>query len=216
LPYVFSAEAFRDVPPPAEAGAGYVLVAGNLEYFKGFDLLMRGYDRYRERGGRLSLVFAGSAGRLDPDPHAQAMMRMSPVNEVLMRWGADSVRFLGRVSQGELAGWRAAANGVIVNSRFDAFTLVAGETALSGCPLLLSDRTGWRTQAAMCPGSCMFDPYDAHAVAAALDEAEDPRKRSTLMALSRQLAAMISGEALILKTVQFYSEAASGGKAASR
>lgn len=215
LPYVFSLEAFRDVPEPAESGAGYALVAGNLEYFKGFDLLMRGYDRYRENGGLLSLVFAGSAGSRDPDPHARVMVQMPPVQEALKRWGPESVRFLGRVSQRELTGWRAAANGVIVSSRFDAFTLVAGETAMSGCPLLLSDRTGWRTLAAMSPGACVFDPYDARAVARALGEAEDPRNRPGLVEASRQLGARVSGEDLERKTLRFYMEAASAGGADS-
>jgi glycosyltransferase involved in cell wall biosynthesis len=194
LPYVFSREAFRDLPRAAEKGAGYVLVAGNLEYFKGFDLLMKGYDRYRHAGGSLSIVFAGSAGETDPDPHARAMLDKRDVKDVINRWGNESIRFLGRIPWRKLAEIRAASNAVIVCSRFDAFTLVAGEAAMSGCPLLLSDRTGWHLQASMSPGMCQFDPYDSEAVAEALREAEDEGKRTSLIEATEKLASRISGE----------------------
>ena len=47
--------------PEAE---GYVLMAGNLEHFKGFDLLAAAIDLHRQRGGRMKYISLAVSGRL--------------------------------------------------------------------------------------------------------------------------------------------------------
>jgi glycosyltransferase involved in cell wall biosynthesis len=190
---------------------GSFLVAGNLEYFKGFDLILSGYGRYRDRGGSGVLKVAGTSGWDDPNPQVRSLLTSGIAHEVIGRHGRDSVRFLGRVNKQALAVERARAIATVVGSRFEAFTMVAGEAFLCGSPVILSDRTGWRMPAALCSGARLIDPYDPNDIAAAFAELEDPTVRDEYRAGADRMASYLQSDALGERTANFYREAITAG-----
>lgn len=190
-----------------EHGTGF-LVAGNLEYFKGFDLIAAGFLRYRERGGQGRLKIAGTTGWDDPNPPVQNLLGSEAARALFAQQGRGCVEFLGRLDKADLAGERARSTALLVGSRFEAFTMVAGEAFLSGCPVILSDRTGWRYPAALHQGARLFDPYDPGDLAAAMLEMENPEHRAHYRQGADRMAAFLTSDALAEKTAAFYRRAA--------
>jgi glycosyltransferase involved in cell wall biosynthesis len=92
-----------------------------------------------------------------------------------------------------------------VGSRFEAFTMVAGEAFLSETPLILSTRTGWRALAAHYRAARLNDPYDADDMAQAFFEMENPALRESLVAGGRDLASFLTGEKLSNATKDWYN-----------
>jgi len=180
------------------------LVAGNLEVVKGFDLIAKGFLRYRQKGGKARLVVAGTTGWDDPNPRLQAMLRRREVAALFQQEGRDIVRFLGRVSKEELARLRARAVALVIGSRYDAFTMVAGEAFLFGCPVILSNRTGWRSLAERFQAARLVDPYDADDFARAFQEMEQPEIRDRYRQGGDRLADWLTGPELARATAEWY------------
>lgn len=184
---------------------GVFLVIGNVEYFKGLDLIASGFDHYLKGGGTGTLQVAGCGG-LQELRNSSATIIKSTVEKVIAAHGPGKIQFLGKCSKDKLAQLRAQATAVICGSRFEAFTLVAGEAFLSGAPLILSNRTGWRALAERFHAARLINPYDAGDVGAAMREMENPEIRQNYRCGGDALAAYLQSAELAEKTAQFYRQ----------
>jgi glycosyltransferase involved in cell wall biosynthesis len=204
LPHFFCREA-EDFSLPNLVREPLFLYVGNIEYFKGFDLVVEGYRRYRRRGGGAVLAVAGSDGWKDNDNQTRLMLKSEPVRRLVQEEGEKSLVFLGRLTKQQVAERRSRCLACIVGSRFEAFTMVAGEAFLSETPLILSTRTGWRALAAHYRAARLNDPYDADDMAQAFFEMENPALRESLVAGGRDLASFLTGEKLSNATKDWYN-----------
>jgi glycogen synthase len=113
------------------AGRPALLAAGRFVAEKGFQDAIAALPAVRERHPGAALAIAGR-GRLE-----------GALRDVAARAGvADHVRFLGHLSQGELAAWYPAADLVVIPSRYEPFGLVALEAMAAGRPVLGADVGG--------------------------------------------------------------------------
>lgn len=181
----------------------FFLVVGNFEYLKGFDLILKAFQKYRESGGRYDLVFAGNEGWRDKlfvsewgDSEDIANFRESAA--------VGHVRFLGTISKDKLADIRSRSVAVIVGSRYETFTMVAGECYLNNTPLILSDRTGWARLALKHNSAMVISPYDTKSFSQAMAMFEDEDLIKKLMPGIERTAQYISGDELKKDTINFY------------
>jgi glycosyltransferase involved in cell wall biosynthesis len=182
----------------------FFLVVGNVEFLKGFDLIAAGLSCYRCRGGKGMLKVAGTTGPTDPNPQVQDMLNTPAVRKLMRSTENQPVEFLGKLSKDRLAEMRARCAAVVIGSRFESFSMVAGEALMSHCPVILSDRSGLRGLAERFHGARLFSPYDPEDLAEAMFEVEDPARRAALQEGGDRIAAYLSSEELIGKTVSFY------------
>lgn len=126
---------FRPLPKgPARRQLGLdpeaplVLYVGRFESAKGLDLLLRALARFG-RGRRLRLLVVGGDGA--DAPEAQAVKR-----EARELGLGDRVLFAGRIDQRRLPAYYAAADFLVVPSRYESFGLVALEALACGRPVL--------------------------------------------------------------------------------
>jgi glycosyltransferase involved in cell wall biosynthesis len=125
---------------PAGAGGGDLAVAswperladevtlvtvGRLEHYKRVDRAIGALSKLPERY-RLTIVGDG--------PEHEALERKANKSGV-----EDRVRFRGRVSAEELAGWYAAADAYLALSEDESFGMTLLEAASAGAPVLASD-----------------------------------------------------------------------------
>lgn len=204
LPHAFCREA-ESFSTATAVPATFFLVVGNMEYCKGFDLIAAGYGRYRKAGGKARLAVAGTAGWEDLNTQTQQMLRMESVRQLVREQGRECLHFLGQLEKEELSKWRDQCLACVIGSRFESFTMVAGEAFLSGTPLILSSRTGWRTLAARYDAARLCDPYDPEDLARAFFEMEDPALRARYVAGGHALAGYLTGETLLKATVEWYT-----------
>lgn len=189
----------------------YFLMIGNLEYLKGFDLLVKAFIAYRKQGGECRLKIAGNTGWASEDYRAH--FQNSNLRGMLDRAGlTDDVQFLGTLPKPRLAQYREGAQAVIIASRFEAFTMVAGECFLNGTPLMISNRTGWNRLVERFRGAKLFSPDDCDEFAAAMSEMENEEYKRQLVSGGLQIAEYISGDELAEQTLKFYRKVYENGK----
>ncbi len=182
----------------------YFLFIGNVEFLKGFDLIIQGFIQYREQGGKSRLMVAGTAGFIDPNPQVQHILRMPEIARFLDEVINSQVIFLGKLDKSRLAEIRSRAKAIIVGSRFEAFTMVVGEATLSNCPIILSDRTGWRGLTERFHASRMVNPYDSSDLAQAMFDLDDPKIRCSYQEGANRLAEYLTSEKLYSRTENYY------------
>nr|WP_240897464.1 glycosyltransferase family 4 protein [Kineococcus vitellinus] len=166
-------QAFGTPRPPADRSGGLRFLGRVEDAQKGIGMLLEAYARV---AGSLpqDLLIAGEG----PD-----RARMERLAEHLGL--AHRVRFVGHVPLGDRFAWLAAADAVVMPSRYETFGMVAAEAMAVGTPVvafdipclrgLVSDRTGRRVPA-----------FDVAALAAAIGElAGDPALRARLGAAGR-------------------------------
>ncbi|MGH0038045.1 MAG: glycosyltransferase family 4 protein [Myxococcota bacterium] len=98
----------------------------------------------------------------------------------------DRVVFLG--ARADMERVYAAADGLLLPTRYDAFGLVCLEAAAAGRPVVTSTRAGAAEVLEGC-GEVVDDPEDASAFALALDRLADPEERRTCGEAGRKAAA---------------------------
>lgn len=180
------------------------LVVGNIEYVKGLDLLLHGFEKYRRAGGRGKLWIAGCGG-LHEERGEAAVGAIKPIlKAIVTEYGAESIKFMGTLSKDQLSQKRLAVSAVVHCSRFEAFTMVAGEAFLSGCPLILSERTGWRHLVERYRAARLVNPYDSMDIASALKELENEARRVQYVDGGNSLADYLTSDDLATKTANFY------------
>lgn len=143
---IAAASPWPDEPPT-------LLVAGRLEPYKRVDRVIETFGRLTSTGQLVVVGDGPDRGRLE-------------------RLAGTNVRFLGRVSEDDLARWLRTARGVVSLSAHEAFGLVAAEGVAAGTRAVLSDIPAHREVAAMLgPAASVIDADDAGAVTIALDTA---------------------------------------------
>ncbi len=132
LPFAYTVEAFD--PPPLEprSDAHYRIVfVGSLIVRKGVDLLAEAFGQLARDDVRLSFV---GDGPLRP-----------AVEAIIARHGRTrQVEFTGNVSNAEARSRIAAADLLVLPSRFDGWGAVVNEALMLGTPVVCSDRCGAR------------------------------------------------------------------------
>ena len=112
---------------------------------------------------------------------------IAPWQRLAARLGvAERVRFVG--ARNDLERFYAAADGLLLPTRYDAFGLVCLEAAAAGIPIVTSRAAGAAELLAEA-GAIVEDPEDAAGFAAQLDRLSDPSLRARLGASGRSLAA---------------------------
>jgi glycosyltransferase involved in cell wall biosynthesis len=193
------------------ADTPYYLVASNMEYFKGLDLILHAFIRYKRQGGKAALVFAGTRGWSDPYPTARYVLSRPDVQKLIPEAKSAGVSFAGSINKEELSQLRRGALATVVGSRFEAFTMVAGEAFLSGCPVILSSRTGWRDLAERYAAALIVDPIDIVSFAGAMLQMERPEVRERICTGGERLAEYLTSSELWEKTAAWYQRVAGRG-----
>ncbi|MDO4851692.1 MAG: glycosyltransferase [Actinomycetota bacterium] len=179
------------------AGERLVLFAGKLTHFKGVDVLLDAVARYEAMlPGEVLTVIAGDGERRD---ELEGQMR---------RLGLGSVRFIGNVSQAELARLYNVADVDVVPSRNEPFGLVAVEAMACGTPVVASNIGGLPNFVNAAVGALAIpeDPDDlARCIVETLHRAEaDGAWRDEIAAYA---SGNYSQSAIIAELVSLYEEA---------
>lgn len=153
-------------------------------------------------GSRTVWLFAGSGfRRKGADLALAALSRSRDTESVLWiagrddpaRWSAHAerlglgrrVRFLG--PRADLEALLAAADGLLLPTRYDAFANVCLEAAAAGLPVITTAANG-AAEIARRAGIVVDDPEDVTALAAALSRLAEPAARAALGKAARALA----------------------------
>jgi glycogen synthase len=156
-------------------GDGPLLVnLGRLEYEKGVQDLLAALPRIRERYAGTRLVVVGTG--------TQAAM----LEEAARGYGVDgAVTFAGHVPDDDLAPTLAAADAVVLPSRYEPFGIVALEVAAVGAPLVAA-RTGGLAEVVGDDAGLSFPPGDVDALAdAVVRTLDDPTATARRVARAR-------------------------------
>ncbi len=179
--------AFRD----AEGGRDQVvwLLVGHGFARKGVDTAIRALAQSEEKETLLWV-----AGRSDPGPFRKL------ANELGLN---DRIRFLG--SDHDTALLYAAADGLLLPTRYDAFANVCLEAAATGIPVITSGANGaaeWLGAA----GLCVEDPEDVGGFAAALVELSHPERRNEVGKAGRRKAEAQTWASAATELVHLYEK----------
>ncbi|WP_309113878.1 glycosyltransferase family 4 protein [Saccharothrix sp.] len=138
-------------------GAPLLLFFGRLEWEKGVQDLIAALPRIRRahRGARLVVAGEGT--------HGQWLVEQARKHKV-----RRAVDFVGHLSDRELAGVLAAADAVVLPSRYEPFGIVALEAAAAGTPLVASTAGGLGEVVLDGVTGLSFAPGDVEALARAV------------------------------------------------
>jgi glycogen synthase len=151
-------------------------------------------------------TLARAAGRL-PWPVYVAGDGTSPDGSTVGGAVLDTVRSLGRLSDGAMADWLGRAAIFALPARYEPFGLSALEAALAGCALVLGDtpslREVWGDAATFVP------PNDADALAAAITAlAASPARRGEMAGRARGRALAYTSERMAAGYLAAYARVA--------
>jgi len=122
--------------PPAEVHwpdrRPYFLMLGALHPRKNPEMALEAFGRYRERGGKADLVFAGKPFRF----YASKFEHLLESHR-----HRSSIRVLGWVGEADKRGWLKGARALLFPSWFEGFGLPILEAFAMGTPVVASDRT---------------------------------------------------------------------------
>ena len=175
----------------SELGAGsrtVWLFAGSGFPRKGLDVALGALAATRDRDAQLWVT-----GRDDPARWQGLAARLGL---------QDRVRFLGARSDLELL--YAAADGLLLPTRYDAFANVCLEAAAAGLPIVTSGANG-AAEIACDAGIVVDDPEDVAGFAHALERLAEPAARSTLGKAARAIAEHHGWEAHVLALRALYA-----------
>jgi glycosyltransferase involved in cell wall biosynthesis len=179
VPLAVETEVFRADGPAAEGE--YVLAVGTLEPRKN---LARLAQATRRLGAELRVVGATGWGGVEV--------------------GGEGVRWLGRVSDDELARLYRGAAVVAYPSLYEGFGFPVLEAMACGAPVVTS--RGGATEEVAGSAAVLVDPLDPAAIAAGIDEARG--RREELRASGLERARAFSWEETARRTVEAYRQAA--------
>jgi len=136
-----------------------VLFVGRLDRQKGVDIR---FDAMRRLDGMAFALVVGASVVADDGPTAL------PPN----------VRIVGWLRRDEIAAYYAAAEVVLISSRWEAFSLVAVEAMRAGCAVIASAVGGLRDVVADGVTGVLVAPESAGALAAAVEGLSDAELRA--------------------------------------
>jgi glycosyltransferase involved in cell wall biosynthesis len=188
-----------------------VLVAGDTAVPGGGSAPWRGQGGPDDGSAPRAAEEAGSAWRrAEAEPeHRRSGGREPSGGEARLPPGKMAARFLGRLSQEELARWLSRASIFAHPARYEPFGLAVLEAALSGCALVLGDlgslRENWDGAAEFVP------PWDEDALADAISRlAANESRRSVLAARARARGLEFTPARMAAGYLERYRELAAG------
>jgi glycosyltransferase involved in cell wall biosynthesis len=145
-------ELFTPGAEPAAHGESFLFVfCGAFTYPKGFDLLLRAFDRVRHEEPDAWLRVVG--------PHGDAAGLLDG------RSGEERISVSGPVDQIELAAELRRADCLVLPSRFDSYGMVVAEALACGLPVLVSEMVGAKELVAPGENGWIVPAGDAAALA---------------------------------------------------
>ncbi len=128
---------------------------------------------------------------------------------------SGSLRYLGRLSSAEVAGWFARASIYALPARYEPFGLSVLEAALAGCALVLGDIPSLRE---IWSDAALFVQPDAPdaLLAALLELTHSPAMLADLGARARRLAANYTPEQMALGYLRVYADLSASARLAHR
>src|SRR5438067_4028884 len=198
---------FSNVPKEEEVHAfrkkqglmdGFLLYLGTLEPRKNITTLIEAYAQSRKTYAiREKLVLAGGKGWLY-DEIFERVQQLDLETEVI---------FPGFVSDAEQRLWYAAASAFVYPSLYEGFGIPVAEALASGIPVVTSNVSSLPEAGAGI--ALTVDPYDADAMAAALQQAlSDEALRRRCRELAPSIAQQFSGKTMVEQTISVFEQAA--------
>jgi glycogen(starch) synthase len=151
----------------------FVLGLGRVVEKKGFDLLLDAFKRIAPRYPDLGLVIGGSGPARDDLARAAAAAGLS-----------NRVALPGTLSRAHVAWAMGAAAVFVLPSRIEPFGIVVVEALRAGCPTIVSTRGGATEIVRDGVDGLLVDPYDAAALAGAIERLLSDATLATRLRLS--------------------------------
>jgi glycogen(starch) synthase len=186
----------------APTGGPLLLYFGRLEYEKGVHDLVAALPRIRRAHPGTRLLVAGTGTAAD------LLVDTARTHRVLR-----TVGFLGHLPDDELAALLAAADAVVLPSRYEPFGIVALEAAAAGAPLVASTAGGLGEVVVDGETGVSFPPGDVPALAAAVGRVlADPRAAARRARTARaRLGVDFDWAHIAAATAEVYAAARPGG-----
>jgi glycosyltransferase involved in cell wall biosynthesis len=143
----------------------FLLYTGGSEYRKNVERLAQAFASLVDRDGNLTLFVTGN-------PDARWHAALANISDA----ARGRVRFAGKLSDWDLRLAYAATDAVVYPSLCEGFGRVCLEAMEAGTPLACSDLPVMREVAG--GYACLFDPYDAKAIADAIEKALAQSRRT--------------------------------------
>ncbi|GGP46719.1 glycosyltransferase family 4 protein [Saccharothrix coeruleofusca] len=182
-------------------GAPLLLFFGRLEWEKGVQDLIAALPRVRRwhRGARLVVAGEGT--------HRDWLVEQARKHKV-----RRAVDFVGHLSDRELAGVLAAADAVVLPSKYEPFGIVALEAAAAGAPLVASTAGGLGEVVLDGQTGLSFAPGDVDALARAVRSvlADRPAAQRRARAAKTRLATDFDWSRIAAGTAEVYRAATPG------
>ena len=186
----------------APGGEPLLVYFGRLEHEKGVQDLIAALPRIRRVRPGTRLLVAGTGTGAD------ALAETARAHRV-----RRSVRFLGHLPDAELAAAIAAADAVVLPSRYEPFGIVALEAAAAGAPLVASSAGGLGEVVVDGETGVSFAPGDVGGLARAVEVVlADPAAAAQRAAAARaRLGVDFDWRSIASATVEVYARATAGG-----
>jgi glycogen(starch) synthase len=186
----------------APGGAPLLLYFGRLEYEKGVQDLIAALPRIRRSHPGTRLAVAGTGTAVD--------MLVETARDHRVR---RAIAFLGHLPDGELPAAVAAADAVVLPSRYEPFGIVALEAAAAGAPLVTSSAGGLGELVEDGCTGVSFAPGDVAGIARAVRTVlDDPAAAASRAAAARaRLATDFDWQRIAAATAEVYAAAPAGG-----
>jgi glycosyltransferase involved in cell wall biosynthesis len=163
----------------------FFFFAGALKERKNVANLIRAFALYRRAGGDASFIIAGKTG----DRYYDELAALAQAQGV-----SDSLRFIGYVSDGQVAYLYEKALALVFVSIVEGFGMPVLEAMREGCPVITADRGAVAEIAG--DAALLADPYNPEAIATQMTRiAGDFAFRQSLIARGKAQAARYSWEA---------------------
>lgn len=180
----------------AEPDAPLLLFFGRLEWEKGVQDLIAALPRIRDLHPGAVAVIAGRGS------HHDWLVEQAAEHGV-----SDAARFIGHLPDVELAAMLAAAEAVVLPSRYEPFGIVALEAAAAGTPLVASTAGGLGEIVHDGRTGLAFAPGDIDGLVAAVDhvltDQEGAKRRAE--AAKERLASDFDWHTIATQTAEVYS-----------
>ncbi|HEY9016213.1 MAG TPA: glycosyltransferase family 1 protein, partial [Gemmatimonadales bacterium] len=169
----------------------FLLYAGAIYPPKNFTRLVRAYAEVGPRRG-IPLVVAGGENRF---------LSEQELKEPEVLGIAEWVRWPGWVSQEDLAGFYALAEGLLLPSLFESCGLPVLEAMASGCPVLTSDRYGTKELAE--GAAVLVNPESVESIAAGMRQLlDDQNLRRQLVDAGKERSSKFRWQRCAQETLQ--------------
>lgn len=182
----------------------YFIAVANVEYIKGIDLILKAFIEYKNKGGKNQLFYIGPKDLFDvPAPMKERWIELG-TNKLIEQIDSKYFKFIPYVSKKELLNLMSRATATIILSRFEAFTMVVGEAASVGCPIIVSNRLGWNNLINRFDAGIMINPYNKDEVVNAMLKMEDNNISNIYSDNISKLFNYLCSDLLIKNTVDEY------------